>query len=85
MNLIDILKKIVKKEDDKLDFENIIIMSRREKSRLENYCIKDKSLKALGIVICLNTGLRIGEICALKWENINLDRRTLSVKKHCKE
>lgn len=72
--------KIKKITSPKLDIENIVIMSRREKSRLENYCIKDNSLKALGIVICLNTGLRIGEICALKWENINLNKRTLSVK-----
>ena len=72
--------KIKKITSPKLDIENIVIMNRREKSRLENYCINDNSLKALGIVICLNTGLRIGEICALKWENINLDKRTLSVK-----
>lgn len=65
----------------KLDTENIAIMSKREKSRLQNYCIKENSLKSLGIIICLNTGLRIGEICALKWENINLEKRTLSVKK----
>ena len=51
-------------------------MSRREKSRLENYGIKEKLLKALEIV-CLNTGMRICEICALKWEEINLERRTL--------
>ena len=73
--------KIKRITSPKPDIENTLIMSRREKSRLENYCIKDNSLKALGIVICLNTGLRIGEICALKWENINLEKRTLSVKK----
>ena len=28
----------------------------------------------------MNTGLRIGEMCALKWKNINLDKRTISVK-----
>ncbi|MCF7628713.1 MAG: hypothetical protein ACLTL4_02225 [Hominisplanchenecus sp.] len=24
----------------------------------------------MGILICLYTGLRIGEICALRWKNI---------------
>ena len=72
--------KVKKITSPKIDGENIVIMSRREKSRLENFCIKESSLKSIGIVICLNTGLRTGEICALKWRNINLDKRTLSVK-----
>ena len=72
--------KIKRITNPKLDAENVLIMSRREKSRLQNYCIKENSLKSLGIIICLNTGLRIGEICALKWENINLEKKTISVK-----
>ncbi len=55
------------------------ILSNREKSRLENYCISENSLRALGIVVCLNTGLRIGEICALKWKNIDLDKQILHI------
>ena len=72
--------KIKRITSPKLNIENIVIMSKREKSRLENYCLKENTLKSIGIVICLNTGLRIGEICALRWENINLEKRTLSVK-----
>ena len=33
----------------------------------------------VAIFICLKTGLRLGEICALKWGDINLDRGMLSV------
>lgn len=33
----------------------------------------------IGILICLYTGLRIGELCALKWENIDLDNALLHV------
>ena len=36
-------------------------------------------LRKLGILICLYTGLRIGEICALKWKNINLDDGTIRI------
>lgn len=35
----------------------------------------------LGIVLCLNTGIRIGEICALKWCDIDLNDNVLRVKK----
>ena len=42
------------------------------------------SSKSIGIYLCLLTGLRIGEICALKWDDLDLPdgvlhvRRTLS-------
>ena len=35
----------------------------------------------LGILLALYTGLRIGELCALKWKDINLDEGTISVTK----
>ena len=73
--------KIRKIKSPKLMQEKVEILSNREKGRLEHYCIRENSLKSIGILVCLNTGLRIGEICALKWENINLDKNMLYVKK----
>lgn len=35
----------------------------------------------LGILLCLNTGIRIGEICALKWSDIDLKDNVLHIKK----
>lgn len=34
----------------------------------------------LGILICLYMGLRIGEMCGLRWEDISLEEGTLTVK-----
>lgn len=64
----------------KQEAENIIIFSNSEKKKIEEYCMKKNDTKELGILICLNTGLRIGEICALKWKNIDLDKRIIYVK-----
>ena len=64
----------------KLDSEPLEILSNKERTKLENYCLKENSLRSLGIIICLYTGLRVGEICALKWENIDLEKRELQVK-----
>ena len=61
--------------------EELRILSKREKTRLEQYCLKEKSLRCIGILVCLFTGMRIGEICALKWENIDLDKKVIYVKK----
>ena len=64
----------------KANAEGITVFNRNEKSRIEKCCVQANNPKELGILICLNTGLRIGEICALKWKNIDLDNRVLYVK-----
>ena len=32
-----------------------------------------------GIFLCLSTGLRLGEVCALKWEDIDIEQKILHV------
>ena len=32
-----------------------------------------------GIFLCLSTGLRLGEVCALKWEDIDIDEDMIEV------
>ena len=63
----------------KLNMENITVFSKLEKNRIEGQCVKSNDLKELGILICMNTGLRIGEICALRWKDINLEKRIIYV------
>lgn len=65
----------------KLEKKSIKILSLKDKNKLEKCCLNENTLKSLGIIITLNTGLRIGEICALKWENIDLEEKNLYVKK----
>lgn len=61
--------------------EPLIVLNKEERMNLENYCINKNTLRTLGILICLNTGIRIGELCALKWENIDLEKRELYIRK----
>ena len=65
----------------KINKKEIQILSNKEKQKLEKYCIEQNSLKSLGILICLNTGLRVGEVCALRWENIDFETRRIHVEK----
>ena len=65
----------------KVENKNLKILNKKEKKRLEKRCLKENSLKSLGVVICLNTGMRIGELCALKWENIDIEGRMIYIKK----
>lgn len=44
-----------------------------------NYIQSHFSFNGLGVYISLSTGLRIGEICALKWGDINVTDGTITV------
>lgn len=39
------------------------------------------NLRNLAILISLYTGIRIGELCALQWKDINFQERTMSISK----
>ncbi len=65
----------------KIENKNLRILNKKEKRRLEKRCLKENSLKSLGIIVSLNTGMRIGELCALKWEDIDLEGRLIYIKK----
>lgn len=56
------------------------ILSEKEYEKLENYLCNNLNETNLGIIISLYSGLRIGEICALKWEDIDLENKILYVK-----
>lgn len=57
------------------------VFSQEEQRIIENYVSSSSNLNYIGILICLYTGLRIGEVCALKWEDINFIRKTLYVRR----
>lgn len=50
-----------------------------QESRLVELLKEDMNLRNLGILLALSTGIRIGELCALRWSEINLDVETISI------
>lgn len=55
------------------------ILSRSEQECLYQYLVSNITPVNIGILICLSTGLRIGEICALRWEDISFTDSTIYV------
>lgn len=55
------------------------ILTVPEQTMLENSCLKNTSDKELGILFSLYTGLRIGEVCGLKWEDIDYENNTIHI------
>ena len=58
----------------------ITIMSKDEQKKLANYINNNRNSSTLGVALSLYTGMRIGEICALRWENIDMEKRVLTVR-----
>lgn len=57
------------------------ILSITEQQKLSMFLCDNLTLINLGILVCLYTGIRIGEICALKWQDISFDEKYLYVDK----
>ncbi len=57
----------------------IEIMNRTEQSRLIQFLYSDMDISKAGIYLCLFTGLRLGEICSLKWADIDQEKGLLHV------
>lgn len=54
-----------------------------EQRKLESYILANTDQKLFGILFCLYTGLRIGELLALKWEDFDLHKGIFTVSKTC--
>lgn len=55
------------------------VLDRQEQNRLILASRKAPEPAAFGIIFDLFTGLRLGELCALRWKNVNMDARCFRV------
>lgn len=63
-----------------LSKKELNVLSRKSQEILEKTLLDAINEEKLLIFITLYTGLRIGEACALRWEDINLDARLIFVR-----
>ena len=54
-----------------------------EQKKIEQAVLQSKKLHMIGVLVGLYTGLRIGELIAVEWSDIDLENRLLSVNKTC--
>ena len=55
------------------------VLTQEEEARLTGYLLRDLDPCKFGVLLALLTGIRIGELCALKWENISLKDNTIRI------
>jgi integrase len=61
--------------------QSIEVLSRANQKRIMNYVQENFTFRNLGVYICLSTGIRIGEICALTWNDIDTENGIIYVRK----
>jgi len=59
--------------------QELEVLSVSHQRKIMQYAIENFTFRNLGIYICLSTGMRIGEVCALKWGDINLQTETIGI------
>ena len=57
------------------------ILTKQQHKYILQHIKNNFSFKNLGIYICLSCGLRIGEVCALTWKDVDLNKQVLVVNK----
>ncbi len=55
------------------------IYSESDITKIQDYIIKHPKLSYIPIIIAIHTGMRVSEICGLKWGDIDFDNRTISI------
>ena len=62
------------------DRKEMRVLTCEEQKRFTEYLLQDMDPCKFGVLLALLTGLRIGEVCALKWEDISLENKVIFVR-----
>lgn len=91
MQALSYTKKKYRYEMELPDFSNvksgkstIVLPGERKLAQLEQYLLEHQETDdtCLGILLAMHTGIRLGELCALTWGDIDLKEETLYIRKN---
>lgn len=60
---------------------DIEVLSKSNQKKIMNYIQSHFTFRNLGIYICLSAGIRIGEICALTWDDVDTESGIICIRK----
>lgn len=58
---------------------SIYILNKNEQNKIVDYVLKNLNNRNIGLLITLFSGIRIGELCALRWNDIDFKRGILKI------
>lgn len=74
------IPEMIQIKKPRVDKKKISVLKPNEQKRLETVLLEVPTDTNLAIYLALHTGMRIGEICALHWSDIDWDERLLFVR-----
>ena len=63
--------------------KKVVCFNKDEQKKIERYVLEHNTPYLFGIALSLYTGLRIGELLALTWEDIDFQNGTMTISKSC--
>ena len=54
-----------------------------EQKKIEQYVLSEEKTRLFGVLLCLYTGLRIGELLALEWTDVDFVKGEIRINKTC--
>ena len=61
--------------------KSIYILTKHEQNKITKYVLDNTNTKNIGFLISLYSGIRIGELCALQWKDIDFKNNKLIISK----
>jgi len=61
--------------------QTVEILSRTHQKKIMHHIREHFTFRNLGVYLCLSTGMRIGEVCALTWEDIDTENGIINISK----
>ena len=61
--------------------KEVLALTREEQKMIEDFCLSNHKTNYLGIIISLYTGIRLGELLALTWDDIDFDKKLMLIRK----
>lgn len=65
----------------KIQRNEISVLNESERKNLQNHLVNNLNNTNIGILLTMYSGMRIGEICALKWSDIDLQSGIIRISK----
>ena len=59
----------------------LYVLTKREQNKITDYVLENINSRNIGLLISLYSGIRIGELCALRWEDVDFKKNSLIINK----
>lgn len=62
----------------------LTVLTEEESERLNAYLLHDRKTISAALLIALHTGIRVGEMCALRWSDVDFRRKCIHIQRSVK-